>query len=107
MRYENRIKILSKSLRITLGDHAQVINLILQNLESLKYNPIDGGVFIDTFSYELETGEIIFEGKSGPAPRVAKFLSLIHPDAKIRIAWTSESFKNGTLTYQFGEIVDQ
>jgi hypothetical protein len=103
MQYENRVKILSKSLRLSLGDHFVLINLILSKLDSLEYESIDGGVFVNNFSFDAETEEITFIGRGGPGTRIAKFISKLYPNCKVRIFWVTDSFNSGIAFFRSGE----
>ena len=100
MEYENRIKILSKSKRDQLGDHQQVIDSVLKNLNDLESEPVDGSVFTDTIFFEEASRQIVFRGKGGPATRVARFISRILPGRKVRIFWVSENWDSGHLLFR-------
>ncbi len=106
MRYENRIKILSKSLRGKLGEHAELISSILEFLPNLEYGPLDGGVFTDSFEYDSEHEEVVFVSKGGPGIRVAKKLSELNLGIKIRIYWLSDNFQRGKEIYVSGVTID-
>jgi hypothetical protein len=88
-----------------LGNHSVLINSILKKFDSLEYELIDGGIFIDTFLFEIETGEITFRSSGGPGTRIAKLVSVIYPDTKIRISWLSDSFNGGVALYRSGEAI--
>lgn len=107
MKYENRIKFLSKSLRDKLGDHSELISSILEFLPTLEHGPKDGGVFTDSFEFDTEHEEILFFGKGGPAFRVAKKLSELHLGIKVRIYWQSDNFQKGKEIYISGLSVNQ
>jgi hypothetical protein len=106
MRYENRIKLLSKSLRGKLGSHSELISSILELLPTLKHGPIDGGVFIDSFEFDSEHEEVVFLSKGGPAIRVAKKLSELNFGVKVRIYWQADNFQKGQVIYRSGISID-
>ena len=106
MQYENRIRVLSRTLRSELRDHANLIDTVLKNLNALEREPADGGVFTDTFSFERETGELVFMGSGGPATRVARYISELYPGKKVRISWKSENYESfGTTVFRSGAKV--
>lgn len=102
MLYYNFIKILKKSTRQNCGDHYPLINLIKSESSSIEYESIDGGVLTDTVEFDPMIEEIVFASRGGPATRIARRISKITPDAKIRIRWQSENFKSGKLFYKSG-----
>jgi hypothetical protein len=106
MRYENRIKLLSKSLRGKLGNHSGLVSSILEFLPTLKHGPIDGGVFTDSFEFDSEHEEVIFLSKGGPAIRVAKKLSELNLGVKVRIYWQADNFQKGKECYVSGVPID-
>jgi hypothetical protein len=106
MQYENRIKLLSKSLRSKLGNHSELVSSILEFLPTLKYGPIDGGVFTDSFEFDSEHEEVVFLGKGGPAIRVAKKLSELYLGVKVRIYWQADNFQKGKESYVSGVSID-
>ena len=106
MWYENRIKLLSKSLRNKLGNHSELISSIIEFLPTLEHGPIDGGVFTDSFEFDSENEEIVFSGQGGPAIRIAKKLSELNLGVKVRIYWQAENFQRGKESYLSGVFID-
>jgi hypothetical protein len=106
MQYENRIKLLSKSLRAKLGNHSELIGSILEFLPILEYGPIDGGVFTDSFEFDSEHEEVVFFCKGGPAIRVARKLSELYLGVKVRINWQADNFQKGKEIYASGVCID-
>lgn len=102
MQYENRVKILSKSLRFRLGNHSELIRVVLESLPTLEHGPIDGGIFTDSFEFDSEHEEVVFLSKGGPAIRVAKKLSELNLGVKVRIYWQADNFQKGKVSYRSG-----
>ena len=106
MQYENRIRVLSRTLRTELRDHANLIDTVLENLNALEREPADGGVFTDTLAFDRETEELVFTGRGGPATRVARYISELYPGKKVRIFWKSEDYEScGTTVFRSGAKV--
>jgi hypothetical protein len=106
MMYENRIKLLSRALRYNLRSHSDLIQCILDSIPRLDHQAGDGGVLIDSFEYDEEHEEIIFQSRGGPATRIAKMISEMHISTKVRIYWQSVNFKSGKAIYLSGLVVD-
>ena len=93
-------------MRGNLGNHSELIASILEFLPTLKHGPVDGGVFSDSFEFDLEHEEVFFLSKGGPGFRVAKKLSELNLGVKVRIYWQADNFQKGKLIYRSGISVD-
>lgn len=97
---ENRIRILSKSLRKEV-DKNEIIAKIKNHYRDSDSFDLDGNVWIDTLIFEDDTEDFIVEGRKVPSTWIAKYLAKLFPSKRIHLTWLTLDWKSGSIIYTY------